>query len=95
MILSQVLKADTHRGPYNVEAKFHYASCFEAGSKQVRSWSATSFEPASVMEFGFYRYCIERRKRRLTVQQTHPVSVLVPSDTKKCSRQVGDDESHT
>ena len=25
----------------------------KAGSKLVRSWSATSFEPASVMEFGF------------------------------------------
>jgi len=51
------------------EAKFHYAICFEAGSKLarsklVRSWSPTSFEyvcdrlrtsvePASVMEFGF------------------------------------------
>jgi len=31
-----------------VKAKFHYASRFEAG---------TSFEPASVMEFGFYCYC--------------------------------------
>jgi len=28
-----------------VKAKFHYASCFEAGRRQVRSWSATSFEP--------------------------------------------------
>ena len=48
-----------------VRAKFHYASWFEAGRRQVRSqislrylvpirsWSATSFEPASVMEFGF------------------------------------------
>jgi len=25
-----------------------------AGSKLVRSWSLTSFEPDSVMEFGFY-----------------------------------------
>jgi len=44
-----------------VKAKFHYASWFEL----VRSWSQTgskldgdqlrtSFEPASVMEFGFY-----------------------------------------
>jgi len=30
-----------------VKAKFHYASWFEAGRRQVRSWSATSFEPAS------------------------------------------------
>jgi len=45
-----------------LKVKFHYASWFEAGSKLVRSWSATSFEPvcnqlrtsfepASVMEF--------------------------------------------
>ena len=27
----------------------------EAGSKLVRSWSPTSFEPDSVMEFGFNR----------------------------------------
>jgi len=33
-----------------LKAKFHYAI---AGSKLVRSWSATSFESASVMEFGF------------------------------------------
>jgi len=25
-----------------------------SGSKQVRSWSPTNFEPGSVMEFGFY-----------------------------------------
>ena len=48
-----------------VKAKFHYASWFEAGSELVPSWfeagrrpasnlSAISFEPASVMEFGFY-----------------------------------------
>ena len=47
------------------EAKFHYAIWFEAGSKLVAdrfeagrrpasNLSATSFEPASVMEFGFY-----------------------------------------
>jgi len=46
------------------EAKLHYAIWFEAGRRQVRSWSPTSFErvcdqlrisfePASVMEFGF------------------------------------------
>ena len=32
------------------KAKFHYASWFEAVSKQLRS----SSEPASVMKFGFY-----------------------------------------
>jgi len=48
-----------------VKTKFHYASWFEAGSKLVAdrfeagrraasNLSATSFEPASVMEFGFY-----------------------------------------
>jgi len=39
-----------------LKAKFHYATWFEAGRRQVRSWSRwspTSFEPASVMEFGF------------------------------------------
>jgi len=35
-----------------VKAKFHYAIWFEGISKLVRRWSATSFEPASVMEFG-------------------------------------------
>jgi len=30
----------------SVKAKFHYASWFEAGRRQVRSSSATSFEPA-------------------------------------------------
>jgi len=34
------------------EPKFHYAIWFEAGRRQVQSWSATSFEPDSVMEFG-------------------------------------------
>jgi len=38
----------------SVKAKFHYPSWFEAGSKLVRSRSPTGFEPASVMEFGFY-----------------------------------------
>jgi len=28
-----------------VNAKFHYASWFEAGRRQVRRWSPTSFEP--------------------------------------------------
>jgi len=40
-----------------IKAKFHYASWFEAGSKlvadQFRTCLRTSFEPASVMEFGF------------------------------------------
>jgi len=47
-----------------LKAKFHYASWLEAGRRQVRSWSPTSFEPVcdqlrtsfepdSVMEFGF------------------------------------------
>jgi len=31
-----------------------YASWFEAGSKLVGDQLRTSFEPASVMEFGFY-----------------------------------------
>ena len=46
-----------------LKAKFHYASWFEAGRRQVRSLSATNFEPVcdqlrtsfeldSVMEFG-------------------------------------------
>ena len=35
------------------KAKFHYAIRFEAGRDQLR----TSFEPASVMEFGFYGLC--------------------------------------
>jgi len=33
--------------------KFHYAIWFEAGRRQTRSWSATGFELASAMEFGF------------------------------------------
>ena len=37
----------------------------------------------------------EDKTRHLTAQQTHPSSVLVPSDTKKSSRQVTDEESHT
>jgi len=46
-----------------LKAKFHYATCFEAGSMLVAdrfeagrrpaSKLRTSFEPASVMEFGF------------------------------------------
>jgi len=37
---------------YLLKAKFHYASWFEAGHRQVRSWSPTSFEPDSLMGFG-------------------------------------------
>ena len=37
----------------HLKAKFHCASWFEAGGRQVQSLTATSFEPASVMEFGF------------------------------------------
>ena len=43
-----------------LKAKSHYTSWFGAGSKLVRSQIPlrylirTSFEPASVMEFGFY-----------------------------------------
>jgi len=36
-----------------LKAKFHYAIWFEAGSKLVGNQLRTSFEPASVMEFGF------------------------------------------
>jgi len=32
--------------------KFHYDSWFKAGRRQVRSWSPTSFESDSVIEFG-------------------------------------------
>jgi len=53
-----------------LKAKFHYASWFEAGRRQVRSWSPTSFEPvcdqlrtsfepANVMEFGFHTIWFE------------------------------------
>jgi len=35
-----------------VKAKFHYASWFGAGSKPVADQLRTSFESASVMEFG-------------------------------------------
>jgi len=35
------------------KAKFHYVSWFEAGRRPASNLSATSFEPASVMEFGF------------------------------------------
>ena len=43
----------------SVSAKFHYASCFEAGRRQIRSQIPlrylvrTSSEPTSVMDFGF------------------------------------------
>jgi len=44
-----------------VKAKFHYASWFWAGSELVRSRSPTSFEPDSVMEFGFEPLCDQLR----------------------------------
>jgi len=37
-----------------VRTKFHYASWFEAGCRPASNLSATSFDPASVMKFGFY-----------------------------------------
>jgi len=51
----QITRVLTYRsGPFYVvschqtlKAKFHYASWFEAGHRQVRRCSATSFEPAS------------------------------------------------
>jgi len=65
------IKMSPERRRKQLKAKFHYASWFEAGwfeagRRQVRSWSPTSFEPvrdqlrtsfepASVMEFGFNR----------------------------------------
>jgi len=45
----------------SLKAKFRYASWFEAGSELVRSWSPTSFEPDSVMEFGFEPVCDQLR----------------------------------
>ena len=58
-----------------LKAKFHYASWFEAGRRQVRCWSPTSFEPvcdqlrtslepASVTEFGFYCHLHQYRYDR-------------------------------
>jgi len=47
-----------------LKAKFHYAI---AGSKLVRSWSPTSFEPASVMEFGFVYDCRNFRTRAISL----------------------------
>jgi len=67
-----------------------------AGSKLVRSWSATSFEPASVMEFGLYRMsawlkCVSRQpveprgcrqKCDANVSpRTHPVTHLAPGQS--------------
>jgi len=46
----------------SVKAKFHYASWFEAGSKlQVGDQLLTKFEPASIMEFGFYCTALQQR----------------------------------
>jgi len=59
------IKENLHK---TVKAKFHYASWFEAGSKpnsitlsgsnRLRTSFQTSSEPASVMEFGFYRNAV-------------------------------------
>ena len=38
-----------------IKAEFYYAICFEAGSKLVADQLRTSFEPDSVMEFGYKR----------------------------------------
>jgi len=72
-----------------VKAKFHYASWFEAGLKLVADsfepvcdQLRTSFEPASVMEFGFnsmrgswsevrYMNVIESRRRGLQPEVRH------------------------
>jgi len=67
----------------NVKAKFHYASRFEAGLKLVADMfeagrrlasnlSATSFEPASVMEFGFKLVCCQHKLvKRLMISFIH------------------------
>jgi len=48
--------ARIHKGSCSFKAKLHYASWFEADrSKLVGDQLRTSFEPASVMEFGFYQ----------------------------------------
>ena len=45
-------------------------SWFEAGRRQIRSWSATSFEPAySVMEFGF-----KRSKTQAVIERLRPLA---------------------
>jgi len=48
-------------------AKFHYASWFEVGRRPALNLSATSFEPDSVMEFGFYAPISIRRLLKQTV----------------------------
>jgi len=47
-----------------VKAKFHYASWFEADSKLVGDQLRTSFEPASVMEFGFNQSALAKSRGR-------------------------------
>jgi len=65
-----------------VEAKSHYASWFGAGSKLVRSQIQlrylvrTSSEPASVMEFGFYRL---KQYRPSVVCRS--VTIVIPAKT--------------
>jgi len=41
---------------YLLKVKFHYAIWFEAGQQPASNLSATSFKPASIMEFGFKQY---------------------------------------
>ena len=67
-----VVKGAGVRTPWirHCKAKFHYASWFEAGRRQVQSWSATNFEPASVMEFGF-----KSRQREICIALYHDSSL--------------------
>ena len=80
-----------------IKAKFHYASWFEAGRRQVRSWSATSFkpvcdqlrtscEPDSVMKFGFYetdRYTACKSDTRQSHTHTH---IIVQGKVTGCMK---------
>jgi len=74
-------------GPNSLlKAKFHYASWFEAGRRQVRNWSPTSFEPASVMEFGFYCYLHQYQYYRdvlLTQELVPAIRSIVFSSTSR------------
>ena len=49
------------RNKSQIPLRYLVRSWFEAGRKHVRSWSATSFEPDSVMEFGFEPVCDQLR----------------------------------
>jgi len=59
-----------------IKAKFHYASWFETGSKLAGSWSPTSFEPDSVMEFGFNDVFTRRRNCSFAEYWKHFVARL-------------------